>query len=62
MSDPEQQMKIVIDGTLGGGGLSAPWWVQQVDVYVGVLLAIGGVVLLGLRIAISWRELKGRKS
>ena len=57
---PEQQTKVVIDGTIGSGGLSAPWWVQQVDVYMGVLLAIGGVVLLVLRIAISWKELKSR--
>ena len=58
---PEQQMKAVIDGTLGGGGVTAPWWVQTVDVYMGGFLAIGGVVLLGLRIVISWRELR-RKS
>jgi len=50
-----------IDATLGGGTVSAPIWLQHFDIYVATLLAVGGAVLLGLRIWIAIRTIKGNK-
>jgi len=46
----------VFDIGLGGTALSSPLWIQGVESGLGVAMLIGGVVLLTLRIIISWRE------
>ena len=50
------QHKILTDLGLSGGTLSAPlWWGNIAPVLQGILL-VGGVILLALRLHITYRE------
>ena len=43
--------------------MSVPMWLADVELWGGALVILGGVLLLGLRIAIAWRDLRqGRRS
>lgn len=48
--------KQTIDGTLGVGAITAPVWLQYIEIYGGAAMFIGGMILLGLRIALTIRE------
>lgn len=52
----EQHGKEAIDGLLGVGAVTAPFWVKLVETGFTIGMALGGAVLLALRIAIAWRE------
>ena len=49
-----------IDAAAGGGAISLPFWVQSVNVVAQEFLIIGGVILLGLRIALAFRAWRRR--
>jgi len=55
-----QTATIMVDGALGGTAITAPLWLQYVTLYSGAVLAVGGIVLLLLRIFIVWREARGK--
>ena len=48
--------KIAIDGSIGTLAVSVPIWVEYVSTYGGLVMLIGGIVLLGFRIALAWKE------
>lgn len=50
------QAKAAIDGTLGIGTVTSPFWLPMVERGLGVVLAIGGLWLLYYRIRIAQRE------
>ena len=45
----------VIDTATGGGAITLPFWVQQMNVVAQEFLIIGGVILLALRISLAFR-------
>lgn len=50
-----------VDYTIGGLGATSPVWLQWVDYlsqWAGVIAAIGGVILIILRIWLAIRELR----
>lgn len=53
--------KLLYDSGLSTVALSSPIWLQWVESSFGLGMLIGGVVLLTLRIIISWREYKKGK-
>ena len=58
------QVKHSIDTAIAGGALASPWWLTYFNIFGNALLIMGGLVLVGFRIAISRRQLKAleRKS
>ena len=51
------------DGTAAVAAMSVPMWLADVELWGRALVILGGVLLLGLRIAIAWRDLRqGRRS
>jgi hypothetical protein len=52
--------KVALDASLAGTTISAPIWMANLETYVGLAIALGGFILLVLRILLSWRELRGR--
>ena len=57
----QEQAKQAGDYALGAGAVSAPWWLAYFDIAANVLLALGGLSLLAIRGAITWREWKNPK-
>lgn len=52
-------VKHTIDYTLGAGVITAPVWVQWLQVassLAAFVAAFGGVILVTIRIAIAWRD------
>lgn len=56
-----QEGQAKLDATIAAGAMTSPWWLWYFDHTAHIALAIGGVVLLALRIGIAWREWR-RKS
>jgi hypothetical protein len=55
----EYQAKV--DAAVVSATISAPWWLPYFDHSVHILLALGGLLLLVLRIGIAWREWQAKK-
>ena len=53
--------KSIFDFGLGGTALSSPMWIQGLESGLGVAMLVGGIVLLTLRIVLSWKEYKKGK-
>jgi hypothetical protein len=53
------KLDAVFDGTAAVAAIAAPLWLADAEVWGRALLIFGGVVLLILRILISWRALRG---
>lgn len=50
-----------IDATIAAGAVSSPWWLWYFDHATHIILVIGGIALLALRLAITWREWRGKR-
>ncbi len=63
MTDPQnvEQAKQTLDYALASGALAAPVWVQYIQTYVGLLMALGGLALVCLRLVIAWQELQQKR-
>jgi hypothetical protein len=57
-----ENAKTTLDTMLASGAITAPVWLAYVQTGAAVVMAIGGVVLLALRIAIAWREWRTKKA
>tara|TARA_Y100000034_G_scaffold116887_1_gene155773 strand:+ start:139 stop:348 length:210 start_codon:yes stop_codon:yes gene_type:complete len=53
--------KVILDASLAGATVSAPIWMTNLETYLGFGIALGGLILLFLRIMLSWKELRGPK-
>jgi len=53
--------KTVLDFSLGATALSSPYWLQLLNTGLGLAMLLGGLLLLSLRLIISWREYKKGK-
>jgi hypothetical protein len=49
--------KTAIDLSVGAGAVSIPWWIQLTS-GLELLIAIGGVFLISVRLAMAFREWK----
>jgi len=54
--------KTILDVSLGASAIASPYWLQLLNTGLGMAMLIGGVVLLTLRLLISWREYKRGKN
>jgi hypothetical protein len=54
-------MKNTIDGTLGTAGLSSPVWLDWLTASSALVVAVGGAILIILRIVLAWKELKSKE-
>jgi hypothetical protein len=52
--------KITIDGAVATGALTLPWWAVHINEWAGLALTVGGLILIGFRIALAYREWKSR--
>lgn len=50
----------IIDGILGTGAVSSPWWLMIQD-GIGVLVGVAGFILLLVRIAVGIKELRRKE-
>ena len=48
--------KIALDGSIGTLAVATPIWIEYVSIYGGLIMLVGGIVLLGFRIALAWKE------
>ena len=53
--------KTAIDGTLGVGAVTSPFWLNWLETGLGLFMLVGGAVLLILRLLIAWREWRDSK-
>ena len=47
--------KTVVDLSLGAGAVSMPWWVELTS-GLELLIAVGGLALIGFRLAMAFNE------
>ena len=52
---------IVSDTSLAVGAVSTPWWIPLIQDTLGLALAAAGLVLVVLRIVLTYRELKHKR-
>lgn len=53
--------KNAIDGAIGAVGVSSPVWLQYLQNGAGAVVAIGGAVLIVIRVMIAWRDWRNGK-
>jgi hypothetical protein len=58
--NPMQNGAAAIDGAAAVVAVTMPLWVQYAIVWMQAVIVLGGVVLLALRIAIAWRDLRAQ--
>ena len=51
--------KTVVDLSVGAGAITIPWWVQLTS-GMELLIAVGGVALIGFRLAMAYKEWRQR--
>ena len=51
--------RTVVDLSVGAGAISVPWW-MQLTAGLELFIAIGGLVLIGFRLAIAVRDWRGK--
>ncbi len=49
--------KTVVDLSVGAGAISMPWWVELTS-GLELVIAVGGVFLISVRLAVAFREWK----
>ena len=51
--------RTVLDLSVGAGAITVPWWMQLTE-GLELCIAIGGLVLIGFRLAIAVREWRSK--
>ena len=49
----------LVELSVGAGAITVPWW-MQLTAGLELFIAIGGLVLIGFRLAIAIREWRGK--
>jgi hypothetical protein len=52
----DQHAKEALDAIIGVGAVSSPIWIRLIETGFAVVMALGGAILLALRIALAVRE------
>ncbi len=55
------QIKTAVDGSLGVGAITSPFWLAWMESGLKIFMLAGGAVLLAIRILIAWREWRAGK-
>lgn len=50
------EAKLVIDSTIATGAITMPLWVTELQGWIGLAIAVGGLVLVLIRIALAIRD------
>lgn len=50
------EAKLVIDSSIATGAITMPLWVTELQGWIGLAIAVGGLILVMLRIAIAIRD------
>ena len=50
------EAKLVIDSTIATGAITMPLWVTQLQGWIGLAIAVGGLILVIIRIAIALKD------
>lgn len=50
-----------LDYAIGAAATTSPWWMPYFNDASHVLIVVGGLALLILRLAISWKEYRAKK-
>ena len=50
------EAKLVIDSTIATGAITMPLWVTELQGWIGFAIAVGGLILVILRIIIAIRD------
>ena len=50
------EAKLVIDSTIATGAITMPLWVTELQGWIGFAIAVGGLVLVVIRIIIAIRD------
>ena len=54
--------RAVTDIAVASGAVASPWWLDALHQGYQGAMATGAAVLLGLRLAVAYREWRGKKS
>ena len=49
--------KTVVDLSVGAGAITVPWWIQLTS-GLELVMAVGGLLLISVRLAVAFREWK----
>lgn len=52
----DQLTKVALDTGIGGIGATSPLWLQNIQTGAGLVAAVGGAILVIIRLAIAWRD------
>ena len=52
--------KTTIDLSVGAGAISVPWWIHLTS-GLELVIAVGGVTLIGLRLVMAFKEWRNRE-
>lgn len=58
----EKPAEIAFDTVTGLGAVSSPWWLLLFNGALHEAILIGGAVLLGLRLAVAWRQFRRKRT
>jgi len=50
------ETKLVIDSTIATGAITMPLWVTELQGWIGFAIAVGGLILVVIRIALAVRD------
>jgi hypothetical protein len=56
-----ETVKQAVDGTLGAGAVSAPFWVGYIETGLTMFMLAGGALLLALRLFLTVKEIRKKK-
>ena len=51
--------KTTVDLSLGAGAITVPWWIHLTS-GLELLIAVGGVLLIGFRLLMAYKEFRNR--
>jgi hypothetical protein len=56
-----QHIKTALDTSIGTIGAISPIWIQYLQEWAGFIAAVGGAILVIIRLAIAWRDWRNGK-
>ena len=51
-----QETKLVIDSSIATGAITMPLWVTELQGWIGFAIAVGGLILVVIRIVLAIRD------
>jgi hypothetical protein len=57
-----QDSTVKLEAGIATAAVTSSWWLPHFDTVIHVLLGVGGVALIGSRVAIMWLQYKNNKT